>query len=386
MTALAGAVPVAAGSRPPRATTGRAMRILMTLDAVGGVWRYAMELARALRAGGTEVVFVGMGPAPGAGQRAEARALGTLEWLDASLDWMAEGPEATAELAPKLRDLVVRHSVDVAHLNLPSQAAALHGAVPVVTVSHSCLPTWWNAVRGGALPPAWEWHWRANRDGFGRAEVVVAPSRSHADQLLACYGPLPRLEVVHNAMGGHLPVGAKQSFILAVGRWWDEGKNARILDEVAPGLDWPLVLAGAGTGPDGSGVSFENVEQPRALPHPKVLELVSRAAILVSPSLYEPFGLAALEGARARAALVLADIPTYRELWKDAALFFDPRDPRALAAALRRLTGDATLRRDMGARALAASQPFTPERQAARMIAIYRRAAGLSAAAEAAGG
>ena len=96
-----------------------------------------------------------------------------------------------------------------------------------------------------------------------------------------------------------------------------------------------------------------------------------RAAALVSPSLYEPFGLAALEGARAGAPLVLANIATYRELWSEAALFFDPHDPDDLAHALDRLASDADLRTSLGASALARSRRYTPDVQARAMNEIY---------------
>src|SRR5690606_30232548 len=65
---------------PPR-------RILMTLDAVGGVWRYARDLAAELAPLGTEVVFAGFGPAPRDDQKDEAEALGHLIWLGDQLDW-----------------------------------------------------------------------------------------------------------------------------------------------------------------------------------------------------------------------------------------------------------------------------------------------------------
>jgi glycosyltransferase involved in cell wall biosynthesis len=48
----------------------------------------------------------------------------------------------------------------------------------------------------------------------------------------------------------------------------------------------------------------------------------------VAPSLYEPFGLAVAEAARAARPLVLSDIPTFRELWGDAALTSRPAMPR----------------------------------------------------------
>jgi glycosyltransferase involved in cell wall biosynthesis len=73
---------------------------------------------------------------------------------------------------------------------------------------------------------------------------------------------------------------------------------------------------------------------------------------------------------------VLSDIPTYRELWSEAAIFFDPRDPGALAEAVNRLAADAGLRAEMGARALARSRRFTPDVQARRMAELYRQLVG----------
>lgn len=98
------------------------------------------------------------------------------------------------------------------------------------------------------------------------------------------------------------------------------------------------------------------------------------AAIFVSPSLYEPFGLAALEAARSGAALLLADIPSYRELWQSAAVFFDARSPEALADAIERLAADAPGRAGLAAAAAERASAFTPERQTAALLRAYARA------------
>lgn len=105
---------------------------------------------------------------------------------------------------------------------------------------------------------------------------------------------------------------------------------------------------------------------------------LSRASIIVSPSLYEPFGLAALEGARSAAALVLADIPTYRELWSDSAIFFDPRRADSLKAALNRVIEDSDLREELGQKALARSRRYTPNIQAANVMQLYNALCGES--------
>jgi glycosyltransferase involved in cell wall biosynthesis len=88
------------------------------------------------------------------------------------------------------------------------------------------------------------------------------------------------------------------------------------------------------------------------------------------------------EAAATGAPLVLADIPTYRTLWGDAALFADPRDPTALAEAVRRLAGDADLRRDLGDRARRRARRFALRSQVETMVEVYA-AAGSAARARA---
>ena len=50
----------------------RPRRVLMTTDTVGGIWTYALELARGLSAADVEVMLVVIGPEPSPAQRAEA--------------------------------------------------------------------------------------------------------------------------------------------------------------------------------------------------------------------------------------------------------------------------------------------------------------------------
>src|SRR5690606_14862861 len=84
-------------------------------------------------------------------------------------------------------------------------------------------------------------------------DAVVVPSRSHGAMLEACYGPGPiaRLFVVPNATARGGGFGPKEDFVFAAARWWDEGKNGRLLDAAAPAISWPLRIAGAAVGPNG---------------------------------------------------------------------------------------------------------------------------------------
>ena len=356
---------------PPYTGAGDWCRVLMTVDAVGGVWRYAIELATALRPLGVKVLLAGLGPRPTPEQEREARRVADLVWLDQPLDWTVEDETSLDGFSMAIERLVEEHEIDLLQLNLPSQACRISTDKPVIVVSHSCVVTWWEAMVGGDLPAQWNWHKRRNLAGFHRADAIVTPSASQADLLFRCYGPLPGLRVVPNGIGAHLHGDRKEDFVFAAGRWWDEGKNASVLDKAAAECSWEVRMAGALEGPHGGSVVVRHATALGELRYDDVLSQVRRAGILVSPSRYEPFGLAALEGGRAAAPLVLSNIPTYREFWNEAAVFFDPLDPASLASVLNALAADASLRFEMGQRALARSRRFSPGTQARQMTELY---------------
>ncbi|WP_209443241.1 glycosyltransferase family 4 protein [Falsiroseomonas frigidaquae] len=352
-------------------------RVLMTVDAVGGVWRYGVDLCRALNGAGVEVLLVCLGPAPNAGQRAEVAALRAthLQLLDAPLDWMVEDPAALAALPGQLEDLAA--GCDLLHLNLPTQAAGLGGRRPVVAVSHSCVVTWWAMMRGTPLPKGWAWQKALNARGLARADAVVAPSMSHAAALREAYALACPVHVVPNAVeAAPQAAGLRESFVLAAGRWWDEGKGAALLDAAAARSTLPVLAAGDCDGPGGPGFEFRHARTLGPLTHTALRGLMQRCAIFASPSQYEPFGLAALEAAQGGAPLLLAEIPTYREIWDGAALF--ARDAPGFAATIDALFADAPLRAALGAQARARAERYTSGRQLCALLAAYASSAAAS--------
>ncbi|MER8863843.1 glycosyltransferase family 4 protein [Mesorhizobium sp. M0751] len=355
-------------SPPPR-------RILMTVDAVGGVWRYALDLARQLVAGGDSVLLAGLGPEPSRQQAEEAQSFAALTWLNTPPDWMTRNEHDLDALQQELHPLIRDYAIEIVHLNAPTQAAGLDVPCPVVAVSHSCVVTWFHAVKGQAADGEWAWQKDRNRRGFDKAGMVVAPSRSHADMLETCYGPIARLSVVGNGARPGPKSEKRESVVFAAARWWDEGKNAAVLDRAASLTQWPVFVAGSLQGPDGQHVGFSHAVPLGPVPHEEVRLLMARAGIFVSPSLYEPFGLATLEAAMSKTPLVLADISTYRELWDGAARFYDARDPGDLARCINSLCSDAQRRRELGEAAARRSRRFSLARQATAMRGVYDKAA-----------
>jgi glycosyltransferase involved in cell wall biosynthesis len=341
----------------------------MTVDAIGGVWRYALDVARGLEAYGVTCLLVGFGPEPNAAHRAEVPANSQVVWTDAPLDWMVVEEAALHPGQARLAALARDWDADIIHLNLPSQAVELASKVPIVVASHSCVPTWWEAVRGSNLPADWAWQQERNRQGLRQADAVIVPSHSHAAALSRIYGPLPRLHVVYNGIATPPASQAKEQFVLSAGRWWDPGKNADALDIAAETLPWPVVLAGPLEGPNGQTADLHNVQTLGALPHNDVLGLMRRSSIFAAPSRYEPFGLAVAEAANCGAALVLSDIPTFRELWDGAALFVEPG--KSWSPTLAALIEDAGRRRQLAALASSRACQYAVSRQAARMHELY---------------
>ena len=283
----------------------------MTTDTVGGVWTYATDLAAALDA---EVVLAAMGesaPRPYAG-RLHHRPF-RHEWMPGAMDDVAAAGRWLLELEESERP-------DVVHLN-----GFAHGALPwrapCVVAAHSDVCSWWRATRDEEAPAEWDRYRREAGAGLRAADAVVAITHAVAADVEERWGV--GATVIHNGSPQPASSPRKDDLVLGSGRLGDEAKNLAALDAAAEGLAWPVAIAG----PPGD-VPAAHASTPGRLPRDEFAALRRRAAIYCAPARYEPFGLALVEAARDRCALVLADIPSLRELWDDAAVFVDPADPR----------------------------------------------------------
>jgi len=310
-------------------------RILMTADAVGGVWQYSVDLVRCLADSGIEVVLAVVGPPPSDEQRQRAAQIPGLQLMEAAfaLEWMQNPWDDVDRTREWLAELEQQFKPDIVHLNGYALASGAW-KTPVLTVAHSCVYSWWDAVHGGEPGGEWlEYKQRLAR-GLHAATAVVAPSRFMAGAVGSHYGvDSKKTRVIHNFSLAPLPhAEAKQSFVLAAGRMWDPAKNLSLLEAIAGRVAWPVCTAGAGRPAVDSKLLHLG-----PLAHGEMLERMSRASIFAHPALYEPFGLAVLEAARAGCCLVLSDIPSLRELWDGAAEFVSPRNEESWVRELNRL-------------------------------------------------
>ena len=312
-------------------------RLLVTTDAVGGVWRYAVDLAAGLTDRGIETVLAVLGPPATTAQRREAEAVPNLHLVQTGLplDWTATSPADLAQASSKLASLAALTGATAAHLHAPALVGARPWPVPVVVVAHSCVGTWWRAVRGGDMPDDFRWRTDATAAGLHLASAVIAPTAAHAALLQDVYGPVAA-QVVHNGRDPTpVPAGPRDRAVLTAGRLWDEGKGVARLDGAAASLGAPVRAAGPVQGPNGATAAFTHLDLLGTLGPAAMSTAYAAATVFASTARYEPFGLAVLEAAQSGMALVLSDLPGFRELWDGAALFVaDGRLPAALRRAL----------------------------------------------------
>jgi len=354
------------------------MKVLMTTDTVGGVWTYSMELARALRTTGVRILLATMGPAPSRAQTREAATHPHVTLLPSTwkLEWMNDPWDDVARAGDWLLHLERTHHPDLIHLNGYAHAA-LPWHAPVLVVAHSCVLSWWQAVKHEPAPPEWNRYKEAVRRGIARANLVVAPTHEMLRVLSNFYGPLPASRVIYNARDPDAFIPRKKRpIVLTAGRLWDDAKNLALIDRVAPDLPWPVHVAGDNRAPDGApkrtAAKSSNTRALGKLTPKQMAKHLAAASVYCLPARYEPFGLSALEAALSGCALVLGDIPTLREVWDDAALFVSPDDPRALRSALLELINNPARRADLAQRARTHAARYTPQRMIGAYLSAYR--------------
>jgi glycogen synthase len=362
----------------------RAPRVLMTADTVGGVWTYAVELARALDARGVRVAIATMAAPLAPHQRdalADCRGVSVFE-SSFRLEWMQEPWDEVDAAGEWLLALERDLRPDLVHLNQYA-FGALPFRAPKLVVAHSCVASWWRAVHGEAAPASWDVYRERVMQGLAGAACVAAPTRSMLDALRSEYGWQGDGRVLANGcVPGQFAPAAKQERILAAGRFWDAAKNLQALEQAAAGLPWPACVAGSAAHPDGGVVQPQGVRFLGELPRSALARELAEAAIYALPARYEPFGLSVLEAALSGCALVLGDIASLREVWGAAARYVPPGDPSALHAALRELIADPSERARLAEAAQARAQRYTANAMCEAYLACYAALAPQFAARE----
>jgi glycosyltransferase involved in cell wall biosynthesis len=238
---------------------------------------------------------------------------------------------------------------------------------------------------------------RTERAVLAADRVIVPSGRSRID-LIAQYGldPAKVRAVPHGADTGFGPAAAAGTelppgpYVLYAASLHPRKNLPGLRDAVAmlaaDGFPHRLVIAG-GPAPDRADSSdLERGAQAELAGFPgrvtrimqpsdaELAGLMAGAAAFCLPSLYEGFGLTALEAMACGAPVVVSDRGSLPEVVGEAGVVTEPT-PTAIADALRRVLSDPELARRLSAAGRARAAQFTWARTAAGWLAVLREAA-----------
>jgi glycosyltransferase involved in cell wall biosynthesis len=352
------------------------LKVLMTADTVGGVWTYSMELCRALSEFDIHFHLVTLGAEMQPWQAKEVGELDnvTVHETGFKLEWMDDPWNDVEESGAYLLTLQKAVQADIVHLNGYAHAA-LDWNVPVISVAHSDVYSWFRAVKKENAPAGWGIYFDKVRNGLSQANHVVAPSRAMLAELNAIYEFGNNQSVIYNARGNeHFSIGKKDKTVLCMGRVWDEAKNVQLLVNAAPKICYPIRIAGENQFERNvTDVEESNVTSLGKLGSLQIAKELSTAAVYVLPAKYEPFGLSVLEAALSGCALILGDIPSLREIWLDNAIYVDTDNSDELAEVVNALMKDEERLNQAAEKARKRAQEFSIERLGSQYASLYQQ-------------
>ncbi len=166
--------------------------------------------------------------------------------------------------------------------------------------------------------------------------------------------------------------------MLTVGRLWDPAKQVSLLAKCDCG--WPSVIAGETQHPDQAyrtetrHIVCEGMLELKGKQTASQLRaLFARASVYAATSRYEPFGLALVEAALSRCAIVANDIPVFRELWGETACYFRADDVDDLRDCIVMLRNDRMLWRKQAELAYQrAKRHFSADRMVDEYLELYQ--------------
>lgn len=217
------------------------------------------------------------------------------------------------------------------------------------------------------------------------ASAVITVSDVSADQIRKYLDvPERQLHVVPLAPAAKRPGLPRTSFaenlILASGQRrphknWERliRALARVEESVRPRL---IITGGRGDDPlrpvvDSLGLT-EWVELRGWVDDDELKDLYQRARALAMPTLAEGFGLPVLEAMAAGLPVMASNLPVFREIGGDAALWFDPNDLDSIADTVRVVATQPERLAELSAAGLRQAAPYSWNRAAEETLKVFR--------------
>ncbi len=105
----------------------------------------------------------------------------------------------------------------------------------------------------------------------------------------------------------------------------------------------------------------------------KLHQLYQNATALVFPSFYEGFGIPLLEAMNCACPVLCSQNSSIPEVVVDAAVFFEPHQPKEIANAMQKITNNPLLRSQLIEAGLTHGEKFGWDKSAARLLALFEK-------------
>lgn len=301
-------------------------------------------------------------------------------------------PKNTLRKNILLPRLLEREGVDIVHDPTQTAPIMVKTKCPRVMTVHDVIPL--SYPENGGLAQAYH-RLSLSRSCELAGRVITCSNHSKGEICRQLSVPHEKVSVVYNALK---PVWAPKedpqvtehynlkNYILYVGGY-DRRKNLPALLAAFKRLlikqpDLKLALAGPLTHDypqvrqkaEELGIS-KSVVHAGDVSLPDLQALYASASLFILPSLYEGFGLPALEAMACGTPVIASNAAALPEIVGDAGLLADARDETALAGAMQQVLSDDSLRKKLVEKGFERSKEFTPKKAAEQTLAIYREVA-----------
>ena len=102
--------------------------------------------------------------------------------------------------------------------------------------------------------------------------------------------------------------------------------------------------------------------------------LFDNAKAYVFPSLSEGFGIPGLNAMAANIPVVCSDIPTLKEIYQDAALYFDPESPNDIAGKIKKVLEDQKTKAVLAKKGIELVEKYSWQKMAKQTLHVYESA------------
>ena len=194
-------------------------------------------------------------------------------------------------------------------------------------------------------------------------EVEGAAGVGYKDYFLF-WGSIEPKKNIGRMIEAYLSSGVDTPLVIVGAQAWKSEQELRQLDD---DIIRYLTIA------NGQIRAKKRIIQLSYAPFSLLVSLIRGAKAALFPSLYEGFGLPALEAMLLGTPVICSNTASLPEVVGDAAMMVDPYDPAAISVAIRTLDADADLRTELVRRGLCAAARFTPEIYRGNLQALYSR-------------